>query len=163
MTRFVPYPLFAFALLALWLLLNQSVSPGHVMLGGVLGVVGARVLRRLEMPPLRLRRPLGLLELTGRVLADIFRSNFAVARLVLQIGGPRPRHSGFVMIPLELRNPYGLALLAAIISSTPGTVWVGFNRDKGVLLIHVFDLIDEQAWIRTIKDRYERRLMEIFG
>jgi len=31
-----------------------------------------------------------------------------------------------------------------------------------MLTIHVLDLIDENAWIRTIKHRYERLLLEIF-
>jgi multicomponent K+:H+ antiporter subunit E len=70
--------------------------------------------------------------------------------------------SGFMDIPLELRAPYGLATLAIIITSTPGTLWVNFDSAKGVLTIHVLDLVDETAWIATIKQRYERRLMEIF-
>ena len=65
-------------------------------------------------------------------------------------------------IPLDIRNPYGLALLACIITSTPGTLWVNFDAQKGVLMIHVLDLIDEGEWIRTIKGRYERLLLEIF-
>ena len=32
----------------------------------------------------------------------------------------------------------------------------------GRLLLHVLDLVDEETWVRLIKDRYERRLMEIF-
>jgi multicomponent K+:H+ antiporter subunit E len=84
-----------------------------------------------------------------------------VARIVL---GPRRSDvtSGFMNIPLEMRAPYGLAALAIIITSTPGTLWVDFDSARGVLTIHVLDLIDEEAWIATIKQRYERRLMEIF-
>ena len=29
-------------------------------------------------------------------------------------------------------------------------------------MIHVLDLIDESEWVRTIKSRYERHLLEIF-
>ena len=65
-------------------------------------------------------------------------------------------------IPLDLRNPYGLAALACIITSTPGTLWVDFDAAKGMLMIHVLDLIDENEWIQTIKGRYERLLLEIF-
>ena len=65
-------------------------------------------------------------------------------------------------IPLELRNQYGLAILSCIITSTPGTVWVNYDSAKGMLLIHVLDLINEAEWIDLIKSRYERRLMEIF-
>ena len=65
-------------------------------------------------------------------------------------------------IPLDLRDPYGLAVLACIITSTPGTLWVSFDSAKGMLMIHVLDLVDENEWIRTIKGRYERLLLEIF-
>ena len=90
------------------------------------------------------------------------RSNIAVARIVLGVQR-RHWHSGFVEIPLELRDPYGLAALACIITSTPGTLWVDFNGANGVLTIHVLDLIDKTEWIRTIKGRYERLLLEIFA
>ncbi len=159
--RWLPFPLLSFALLAMWLLLNQSLAAGHLILGAVLAVGGALALTALEPPSFRLRRPGAILELSLVVLVDIVRSNVAVAWIIL---GPRSRHetSGFMNIPLELRAPYGLAALAIIITATPGTLWVNFDSDKGLLTIHVLDLIDENAWIRTIKQRYERRLMEIF-
>jgi multicomponent K+:H+ antiporter subunit E len=72
------------------------------------------------------------------------------------------RSSGFVELPLELRDPYGLATLACIITSTPGTVWVDFNATSGILTIHVLDLVDETEWVHIIKGRYERLLLEIF-
>ncbi len=161
MSRLFPFPVMTAALLALWLMLNQSLSVGHLLLGSVIAVLGSHVLVRLDLPPLRIRRPLRLLELSLRVVADIIRSNFAVARILLQIN-MRPRRAGFLTVPLELRNPYGIALLAAIISSTPGTVWVRYHRTRGILLLHVFDLVDEAHWVQVIKERYERRLMEIF-
>lgn len=161
MTRWLPYPLVSLALLVLWLLLNQSLGPGQFILGAALAVGGALALTALEPPNLRLRRPGAILELSFLVLADIVRSNIAVARIIL---GPRrpDETSGFMSIPLEMRAPYGLAALAIIITSTPGTLWVGFDSARGILTIHVLDLIDEASWIATIKQRYERRLMEIF-
>ncbi len=65
-------------------------------------------------------------------------------------------------ILLDMRNPYGLAALACIITATPGTVWVEYNSADNTLLLHVLDLIDEEQWVRIIKERYESRLMEIF-
>jgi multicomponent K+:H+ antiporter subunit E len=61
-----------------------------------------------------------------------------------------------------MRDPYGLAALACIITATPGTVWVEYDSAQGTMLLHVLDLVDEEEWVRIIKDRYERRLMEIF-
>ena len=148
MTRLVPFPMVSAGLLVLWLLLN-GLSAGHILLGGAVALIGGWAFAALEPPKMRLRRPLAVLRLTAFVFADIVRSNVAVARIILGLE-PRRWASGFVDVPLELRNPYGLATLACIITSTPGTLWVDFNEASGTLTIH-------------IKGRYERLLLEIFA
>jgi multicomponent K+:H+ antiporter subunit E len=159
MTRWFGVSLAPAALLALWLLLNESISAGSVLLGCVLALAAARTLAMLEVPRAALRRPLVAAKLVLLVFAEIVRSNNAVARIIL--GGSR-RRSGFVRIPLEMRNPYGLAALACIITATPGTLWVEYESTGNTVLLHVLDLVDEEAWVRTIKEHYESRLMEIF-
>jgi multicomponent K+:H+ antiporter subunit E len=161
MRRALPFPLLTVGLLVLWLLLNQSVTPGSVILGGVLALGAARALVPLQPPKARFRRPGMALRLAFIVLGDIIRSNIAVARIILSPERP-DRRAGFVRIPLDMRDPYGLAVLACIITATPGTIWVEFDSAAGTVLIHVLDLIEEETWIRIIKDRYERRLREIF-
>jgi len=160
MSRLFRFPLATGGLLALWLVLNQSLSVGQVLLGVAIAVVGARPLGALRVPEQRARRLACILRLVGLVLADIVRSNIAVARIVL--GGRRSMTSGFVRIPIDLKDSYGLATLACIITATPGTLWVAFDAAGRILTIHVLDLIDEEQWVRTIKGRYERLLLEIF-
>jgi multicomponent K+:H+ antiporter subunit E len=161
MTRLLPFPIVSASLLAFWLLLNQTLSPGHILLGSAVALIGGWGLAALRPPKAHPRRPGAIFRLAAVVFADIVRSNIAVARIIL---GPKrtERTPGFVEIPLELRDPYGLAALACIITSTPGTLWVDFNEASGILTIHVLDLVDKAEWVRTIKGRYERRLMEIF-
>jgi multicomponent K+:H+ antiporter subunit E len=161
MTRLLPFPLVSAGLLILWLLLNQALSLGQLLLGSVLALAGGWGLMRLQPPKARVRRAGVILRLSSLVLADIVRSNIAVGRIVLGLEGRQPT-SGFVHIPLDLRDPYGLAALACIITSTPGTLWVDFDAGKGILMIHVLDLIDESEWVHTIKGRYEHHLLEIF-
>ncbi|WP_066800753.1 Na+/H+ antiporter subunit E [Sphingomonas soli] len=160
MKRWIPHPLLAAALFIMWLLLNQSVSPGHVVLGAVVALLASRAMAALRPEPVRLASVTPVLELAGLVLADVIRSNLAVARAVLF---PRPRVSGFVRVPLDLTNIHGLTVLSCIVTATPGTLWVQFDRTSGVLLIHVLDLIDEEAWVRLLKTRYEARLLRIFA
>ena len=162
MTRWMRFPLVSVALLILWLLLNQTVSAGHILLGSLIAIIGGWSLTLLDLPIARMRRPTAMIRLLALVLADIVRSNIAVARIVLG-DQERERKSGFIDIPLGLRDPYGLAALACIITSTPGTLWANFDAPSGTLTIHVLDLIDESEWIRTIKGRYERLLLEIFA
>lgn len=160
LSRWLPYPLLSATLALLWMVLNQSASPGTVLLGAALGVVLGRVYRRLDPPKARSHRPFTALRLFATVVADITRSNIAVARLIL--GGRVDPDSGFVAIPLTITDRHALAVLACIITSTPGTVWVSHDSEANLLLIHVLDLEDEQAWIATIQQRYERPLREIF-
>jgi multicomponent K+:H+ antiporter subunit E len=109
----------------------------------------------------RIRRPGAALRLAGMVLFDILRSNIAVGRIIASPREPGT-NAAFMTIPLDLRDLNGLAVLAIIITSTPGTIWVNYDAGKGILLLHVLDHVDETVWIRLIKDRYERLLMEIF-
>jgi multicomponent K+:H+ antiporter subunit E len=161
MRRLLPFPLMSASLLAMWLLLNQSVALGYILLGGMLALLGGATVAVLQPPKARVRRPAAIPRLLFLVVTDIIRSNIAVARIILR-PGLRGRRSGFVNIPLNLRDSYGLAVLACIITSTPGTVWVDFDPASGMLMIHVLDLVDENTWIGIIKGRYERLLLEIF-
>jgi multicomponent K+:H+ antiporter subunit E len=161
MRRWLPSPLLAAALVALWLLLNESVAPGTFVVGGALALGASWALTALDLPEARFRRPRVALKLVLVVLIEIVRSNNAVARIILR-PGTRGRRSGFVRIPLDTRNPHGLTALACIITATPGTIWVEYDSADNSILLHVLDLIDEEEWIKIIKERYERRLMEIF-
>jgi multicomponent K+:H+ antiporter subunit E len=162
MRKLLPYPLLTVGLLCMWLVLNDTLDLAHVLLGSLMGLIGGGVYARLEPP----RGKVGRWLLPGAtlvwlVIADIVRSNLAVLWIVLR---PRAqgRTSGFLAIPLELRDPRGLAMLAGIVTATPGTSWAHYEAAANVLTLHVLDLVDEDAWVVQFKDRYERRLMEIF-
>jgi multicomponent K+:H+ antiporter subunit E len=159
--RRVP-PIFAIVLLVMWLLLNGTLAFGHIILGALLSsfLLAAAVGLRPLQPSMK--RGFVLVHLIAVVLADIVRSNIGVARVVLGLVRDHDIRSGFMEVPLDMRDPHGLAALAMIITSTPGTVWVEFDPSKGALRIHVLDLVDESEWIRRIKERYERPLMEVF-
>lgn len=159
--RFLPHPKLFVALLVMWLLLNQSVSPGQILLGTLVAFGGSWAMVALQPEPIRLRRPGVILQLAGRVIIDVFRSNLAVGRIILG-GKERASHAGFMTLQLDLKNNYGLAVLAIILTCTPGTLWLNYNPGRGTLLLHVLDLVDEDYWSTLIKDRYERLLMEIF-
>ena len=161
MKRWLPFPLLWALLTAMWLLLNQTLAAGHVILGALVALGASLALGALQAPQGAVRRPAAIVRLAWLVLTDIVRSNIAVARIVLHTG-TRDRTSGFMDIPLELRSPAGLAVLACIITATPGTAWARYDSTRGILTMHILDLIDEETLVRIIKGRYERRLMDIF-
>lgn len=160
MSRVLPYPLLTASLIVLWMMLN-AFSLGHLLLGTVVALFASRAMAALQPSKPRLRRWQLIPRLMAVVLVDILQSNIAVVRIIL-FGGRRGRKPGFVAIPLELRDKTGLAVLACIVTSTPGTAWVEYTSATGVLMIHVLDLVDDEEWIALIKSRYEAPLREIF-
>jgi len=161
MKRWLPAPLLSAALLVLWLLLNQSLGLGQVLLG-----VAVAIAMPVLMAPLRpvagpLRQPRVLALLILRVGGDVVLSALDVGRGVLR-GGRRLPRGRFVVLPLELRNAHALTALAMITTVVPGTVWCELAPDRSALLLHVFDLDEEASFIAHFKHRYERPLLEIF-
>lgn len=154
-------PALPLGLLLVWLLLNDSLSAGHFVLGVLFAVLVIAIsgpLRPVHALPRRLHKAVPLL---WNVFRDIVRSNIAVGSIVLGASRRQPE-IGFLKIPLDMRAPHGLSALSMIVTATPGTVWADHDIESNVLTLHVLDLQDEETWVRTIKDRYERPLMEIF-
>ncbi len=159
----LPHPILSLGLFGASLLLSGSTAPPSLALALLMALAAPQIMRVLDVEPVRLRKPLTLLSFAVVVTRDIIRSNWEVALVVLGLNpSGDKRVSGFVHIPLEMRDRYGLAVLAVVITSTPGTIWVEYEDGTGVLLLHILDLQDGDDWAERIKNRYERRLMEIF-
>lgn len=161
MKRLFPAPLLSAALFVLWLLLNHSMSKGHIVLGAILGLSIPVLTRGLRPLPVRVRHPWTILRLFLTVVADTSASNFQVVRFLL-FPKMRKHPAAFVHVPLELQDPNGLAVLAMITCITPGTAWAEISRDRSILLMHVLEVDDPQTIIEHVKTKYERPLREIF-
>ncbi|MEN5231281.1 Na+/H+ antiporter subunit E [Brevundimonas naejangsanensis] len=159
----LPHPILSLGLFGASLLLSGSTAAPSLALALLMALAAPQIMRVLDVEPVRLRKPLTWLSFAVVVARDVIRSNWEVALVVLGLNpSGDKRVSGFVHIPLEMRNRYGLAVLAVVITSTPGTIWVEYEDATGVLLLHILDLKDGDDWAERIKNRYERRLMEIF-
>ena len=161
MKRLLPSPWLSLALLGGWLLLTRSFSAGQWLLGTAAAVALPLLLAPLRPRPGPLRRWGTLLRLILRVGRDVLRSAVQVGFGVLRAGSHPPRGT-FVVVPLELRDAHALAALVMITTVIPGTVWSELAADRSALLVHVFDLSDEAAFIAHFKSDYEQPLKEIF-
>jgi multicomponent K+:H+ antiporter subunit E len=152
----------AAGLLVLWLVLNQTLAPLQILFGAILGSAIAWASTTLRPLRASFDRPLVAARLFVIVVHDILLSNLRVACIVLGLTGGRKVEAAFVEIPLDLRDPHGLAVLSMIITSAPGTVWAGLSPDGSVVALHVLDRDAEADWTSWLKNRYERPLMRIF-
>jgi multicomponent K+:H+ antiporter subunit E len=161
MRRWLPSLPLSLALFVVWLLLNQTLDLATLLLAAIFAVIVPLLTRSLRPATVRMRKPGVALRLAARALADMLYSALTVGKLLLTRRTASIK-SSFVEIPLDLRDPNALAMLAMICCLTPGTAWGELSFDRSRLLLHVFDLKDEAAFITLIKTRYEAPLMEIF-
>jgi multicomponent K+:H+ antiporter subunit E len=161
MRRLLPSPWLSLGLFGGWLLLTRSFSVGQVLLGISVAVVMPLLMAPLRPRPVPLRRWGVLVRLILRVGRDVLWSAAQVAAGVWRANAHPPRGT-FVVVPLELRDVHALAALTMITAVVPGTVWSELAPDRSALLIHVFDLDDEAAFIQHYKSDYEQPLKEIF-
>lgn len=161
MKRLLPFPYLTLLLLIVWLLMNNSLSPGHFLLGLIFAVLiplGTSSMRKNQPT---LKKPLSAAKYLLMLMGDIIVSNVEVA---IQVLGPvRKISPGFIAVPLDITQDLPITLLASSISLTPGTVSIEVSEDKRWLYVHVLNLVDEAETIANIKQRYESPLKEIFG
>ena len=162
MNRLLPEPVLSLAVAGLWLLLSDSLSPGQCAMALMLGISVPLLTAPLRPQRVHLARTGVVLRLVGAVAADVVVSALQIALGILRAGWREPR-SAFVKVPLNIRDARALAALAIITTVVPGTVWFELASDRSSVLLHVFDVDDEAAFIAHYKQRYELPLKEIFG
>ncbi|PIE44383.1 MAG: Na+/H+ antiporter subunit E [Gammaproteobacteria bacterium] len=159
--RLLPMPLHSLLLFVVWLLLNNTLAPGHLVLAAFLAIVIPLMIFGMQDPQPGFRKPIVTIRFITRVIGDIIVANIEVALLV--VGSSRSLNPAFVAVPLELRYEFPITVLTSTVSLTPGTVSAEVSQDKQWLYVHVLNLKDEDELIASIKQRYERPLMEIFN
>jgi multicomponent K+:H+ antiporter subunit E len=156
----LPRPLFSLFLALLWLLMVNSFSVAHMLLGLALGVFIPYITRPFWPEQAKVHHLLPLLRYFMLLMVDIVLSNLVVARRIVWY--PNQLTPGFITYPLELDDDFAITILASTISLTPGTVSAHYDSDAGTLLIHALHVTDEDEVVRQIKERYEHPLKEIF-
>lgn len=157
---FFPHPILSVSIIIIWLLLNNTFSMGHLLLGTIIGILLPRLTTGFWPERIYVRRPLVALRFLGVVLYDIMVANIVVAKLVL--GPNRKLRPHFLTIDLEITSPLGISALANTISLTPGTVSCDLSTDRKQLIVHALHEESPKETITGIKERYEKMLMEVF-
>lgn len=158
----LPHPFLTLLLTVVWTLLQNNISAGMVVFGLILGIIiprGTAVWWPDQPRSFRLSRMIPYILL---VTWDILIANVQVGWIVLTRPNSKLRPA-WVVIPLDLRQPEAITILAGTITLTPGTVSADMSDEGHSLLVHALDTGDPDAVRDQIKHRYERRLKEIFA
>lgn len=159
--RLFPHPYLTLTLAVLWMLLVNQFKIGSLVMAAILATL-IPFLTTAWWPnrPLVLH-PLRLASYTVLVLWDVIIANFHVARIILFMPAHRIK-SAWITVPIDLRSPEAITLLAGTITMTPGTLTADMSTCGRALLIHALHAPDPNAVRDEIKSRYEARLKRIF-
>jgi multicomponent K+:H+ antiporter subunit E len=160
MKKLLPHPILTLILWIIWLLLNNTLAMGHIVLGGILAIIIPIMTSSFWPEKVCISHPKILIKYLFVVLWDILIANVIVAKLILS--NKDKLQPKFLHIPLDIEDPVAISILANTISLTPGTVSCDLNADRTVLLVHGLHEENPQATIDEIKQRYEAPLKEIF-
>jgi multicomponent K+:H+ antiporter subunit E len=159
--KLLPHPYLTLTLIVFWMLLVNEFKIGSLVMATILGVIlplltAAWWPARPPMP-----HPVQLFLYAIMVLWDVIVANFQVAYIILFMPPDRIR-SAWITIPLDLRAPEAITLLAGTITMTPGTLTADMSSCGRALLVHCLHAPDPDATRDDIKSRYEARLKRIF-
>ena len=159
--RLLPHPLLTILLTVVWCLLSNTLTLGTVVFGAILGLLIPILTSAYwpDRPPVA--RPFGMIVYCLIVIWDIIKSNLTVARQIL-FQSDATLQPAWIVIPLDLKKPEAITILAGSITLTPGTLSADLSADGTALLVHALHAPDPDSVRDEIKTRYERRLKEIF-
>ncbi len=146
----------------IWAAVTGVFSLPNLVLGALVALTATFLLRSRLGAPLLSRRALAGARLLGLFIYELALSGIRVALLVLSPNMTRRLRPGFVAFPLGVASEGEIALLANLITLTPGTLSVDVSEDKKVLLIHVLVMREADALVQEIANGFERRVAEVF-
>ncbi|MEO1138089.1 MAG: Na+/H+ antiporter subunit E [Pseudomonadota bacterium] len=157
----LPHPFVTLVLAIVWTLLQNEVSAGMVVFGIILGII-IPWMTSIWWPDTPKGFRLGKMSTYSiLVIGDIIVANIQVAWIVLTVPNSKLKPA-WIVVPLELKQPEAITVLAGTITLTPGTVSADLSDAGHSLLVHVLHTDDPDGVRDEIKSRYERRLLEIF-
>ena len=160
--RIFPHPLLTLILAVVWILLQNQVTAGMVVFGLLLGIVVPWMTSVWWPDRPQAIRVGRMVSYSIIVIWDIIIANIEVAWIVLTVPNAKLRPH-WIVVPLELKQPEAITVLAGTITLTPGTVSADLSDEGHSLLVHVLHTDDPDGVRDDIKTRYERRLLEIFA
>lgn len=158
----LPHPLLTLILAIVWVLLQNEITAGMAVFGLILGILipWATSIWWPDTPQgFRMGK---MIVYSFVVIWDIILANIQVAWIVISVPNAKLKPA-WIVVPLELKQPEAITLLAGTITLTPGTVSADLSDEGHSLLVHVLHTDDPDGVRDEIKERYERRLLEIFA
>jgi multicomponent Na+:H+ antiporter subunit E len=141
-----------------WVGMTGVTTLTNLFTGFTLGAALLVTLRR-DRPPRPFTR---LRHATGLLIYFVWELLVANVRVAYDVVTPNYRmRPAVVAIPLDASTDLEITILANLISLTPGTLSLDVSADRRTLFVHGMFVRDRDSFVRSIKNGFERRLLEV--
>lgn len=156
------FALAALLLALLWAAITDGFTLPNLMLGGAIAALALWIVRSRIASPLLFRKMRRFVSLAGLFFYELWLSGVRVALLVMRPDMHAHLSPGIIAFPITAKSDGEIALLANLITLTPGTLSVDVSEDRKFIYVHALDVPDKQALIREISSGFESKIIEVF-
>ena len=147
------------ALAFLWMFIKVSYDPISFIKGYLFGLLVIYVFRRYFQSRFYLFRVWAFIKLIFIFLKELIMSNISIVKIVLK---PKlDMHPGIFALETDLTKDWQITLLSNLITLTPGTLVINVSEDNKILFVHAMDLGEVEVEINSIKNTFERAILEV--
>lgn len=147
------------ALAFIWMFLSGRMNASGFIIGFILGLLCILMMRRFFATRLYIHRVWAVIQLCVLFLKELILANVAVLKVVLQ---PKMNmEPAFFKYETKLTEEWEITLLSSLITLTPGTVVVHISDDSKYLFVHAIDAADVEETIVSIRDSFEKAILEV--
>ncbi|OZU89897.1 Na+/H+ antiporter subunit E [Virgibacillus indicus] len=143
----------------MWMFLSESYSASSFIGGYLLGILLLLLLNRFIPDTFYLKRVFKIISLILLFIKELISSNIDIVKLVYT-----PKldvEPGIFELPIEVKSNWEITMLANLITLTPGTLSVAVSDDNTHLYIHAMNIDTVEESISSIKDTFEKAIMEV--
>lgn len=145
-----------------WAAITGSFSGLNLLFGGLIAGLAVTVLRGSLRQAGAWRKLRLILALAGLFIYELMVSAIRVAWVVVQPDIKAAIRPAVIAVPLKVKSDAEIALLANLITLTPGTLSVDVSPDRSTLFVHALSLTSADALIADIATGFEARIAEIY-
>lgn len=154
--------LLVMVLAVVWAAVTGNFSGLNLLFGAVAGSFAVLLLRQSLASRKALRRGRRIVSLLLLFLYELFMSAVRVALVVIRLDIKAAIRPAIVAFPLTVKSDAEIALLANLITLTPGTLSIDVSPDRSTLYVHALAVDDEKALIADIANGFEKKVREVF-
>ncbi|TCT27060.1 multisubunit sodium/proton antiporter MrpE subunit [Melghiribacillus thermohalophilus] len=143
----------------MWMFLQESYTFSSFFAGYLIGIFLLFMLQRFIPDTFYMRRIWRFVRLILLFIKELILSNISIVKLVY-----KPNldiQPGIFALPTDLTKNWEVTLLANLISLTPGTLSIAVSDDQSTIYIHALDIPDVEKEIQSIKETFEKAIMEV--